>query len=97
VAVLSQGRWILGARWMPPVQTPASPGWVSEGSAFASAAGEVLTALTGRSFGVRVTRLTGAGLAGGIDTPADEAAGRTLGVRAGRLARAQVQRYFATS
>ncbi|HJX47218.1 MAG TPA: hypothetical protein VJ375_05175, partial [Gaiellaceae bacterium] len=97
VAVLSQGRWILGARWTPPVQTPASPGWVSEGSAFASAAGEVLTALTGRSFGVRVTRLTGAGLAGGIDTPADEAAGRTLGVRAGRLARAQVQRYFATS
>ena len=96
VAVLSQGRWILGARWLPPVQTPASPGWVSEGSAFAAAAGEALTALTGRSFGLRVARLTGAGLAGGIDTPADDAAGRALGVRAGRLARAQAQRYFGT-
>jgi len=92
VAVRSQGRWILGARWTPPVQTPASPGWVSEGSAFASAAGEVLTALRERA-----ARLAGAGLAGGIATPADEAAGRALGVRAGRLALARAQRYFATS
>ncbi|HEV7134344.1 MAG TPA: FG-GAP-like repeat-containing protein [Gaiellaceae bacterium] len=92
VAVLSQGRWILGASWTPPVQTPASPGWVSEGSAFASAARAAVPALAERA-----ARLAGAGLAGGIETPADDAAGRALGVRAGRMARAQAQRYFSTS
>ena len=30
VAVLLQGRWVLGAGWTPPAATPASPGWVSE-------------------------------------------------------------------
>ena len=41
-----QGRWVLGAGWTPPAATPASPGWVSERSAFSYAAAAVL----GRSF-----------------------------------------------
>ena len=64
----------------------SSPGWVSEGSAFAYAADKVLTALTGRSFAAQAERLSSAGLAEGIETPADEAAGRTLGTKIGKLA-----------
>ena len=79
VAVLSQGRWVLGARWTPPVPTPASPGWVSEGSAFSYAAARVLTALTGHSFEQQAEQLSQAGVAGGIETPPDVAAGRALG------------------
>ena len=86
VAVLSQGRWVLGARWTPPAATPASPGWVAEGSAFAAAAGDVLTALTGRSFEREAALLGRAGVAAGIETPADEEAGRRLGAVVGRRA-----------
>ena len=50
LVVRVRGRWVPGARWTPPSPTPASPGWVSERSAFAAAAAGVLTALTGRSF-----------------------------------------------
>jgi len=79
VSVLSQGRWVPGARWTPPAATPASPGWVSERSAFAAAAVRVLGALTGRSFDRQAERLGSAGVAAGIETPADETAGSKLG------------------
>ncbi len=86
VYVRSGGRWISGESWTSPAPTPASPGWVSEGSTFAYAANEVLTALTGRSFAAQAQRLATAGLAEGIETPADEAAGRTLGKAIGKRA-----------
>jgi hypothetical protein len=86
IVVRSQGRWVLGARWAPPVPTPASPGWVSERSTFAYAADHVLTALTGRSFDREAERFARSGVASGIETPADEAAGRALGTAVGRRA-----------
>jgi hypothetical protein len=86
VAVLSQGRWVLGARWTPAAATPASPGWVSESSAFAAAAGEVLTALTGRPVGRQAGLVGRSGAAAGIETPADEEAGHRLGLAVGRWA-----------
>ena len=89
VVVLERGRWVPGAAWTPPAATPASPGWVSEGSAFAYAADEVLTALTGRSFATQAERMSAAGPAEGIETPADEAAGRALGTKIGKLALAR--------
>jgi Na+-translocating ferredoxin:NAD+ oxidoreductase RnfD subunit len=92
VAVLSQGRWVLGAGWTPPAATPASPGWVSEQSAFAAAAGEVLTALTGQSFTREAALLGRGGVAAGIETPADETAGRAIGKTVGQRARAQALR-----
>jgi hypothetical protein len=84
--VRSRGRWLPGARWTPLASTPASPGWVSEQSAFAFAANAVLTALTGRSFEREAERASEAALANGIETPADAAAGRTLGIAVGRRA-----------
>jgi hypothetical protein len=84
--VRSRGRWIPGAQWTPLAATPASPGWVSEQSAFAFAANEVLTALTGRSFEHEAARVSAAALANGIETPADAAAGRTLGIAVARRA-----------
>jgi hypothetical protein len=84
--VRSRGRWIPGAQWTPLASTPASPGWVSEQSAFAFAANEVLTALSGRSFEREAVRASGAALANGIETPADELAGRKLGVAIGKQA-----------
>ena len=92
VQVLSHGRWVLGAQWSPPVATPASPGWMSEDSAFAYAAERVLTALTGRSFGAEAQRASAAALADGIDVPAGVAAGRALGEQAGKLALARLGR-----
>jgi len=79
VEVLSQGRWIDGASWSPPVPTPPSPGGVSEGSAFAYAAGRVLTALTGRPFANEAQQAAAAPLAAGIDVPSDVKAGRRIG------------------
>ncbi len=93
VAVLLQGRWVLGARWTPPAATPASPGWVSERSAFAYAAAGVLEAFTGRSFEQQAEQVSQRGIAGGIDTPADVTAGRALGTRVGNKARVQALRY----
>ncbi|MFL5908945.1 MAG: FG-GAP-like repeat-containing protein [Gaiellaceae bacterium] len=92
VYVRSQGRWIPGAAWTAPAATPASPGWVSESSAFAYAANEVLTALTARSFAEQTERMSSAALSAGIDTSADEAAGRTLGEQVGRLVLARMRR-----
>ena len=79
--VLSRGRWIDGAAWSPPVATPPSPGGVAEGSAFAYAAGRVLTALTGRSYANQIRQASAAPLAEGIDLPSDVTAGRKLGER----------------
>jgi Na+-translocating ferredoxin:NAD+ oxidoreductase RnfD subunit len=89
VAVLVQGRWVLGAGWTPPAPTPASPGWVSEGSAFSYAAARVLTALTGHSFTRQAEQLSQAGVAGGIETPPDVAAGRALGTNVAQRALAR--------
>ncbi len=88
VEVRLQGRWVLGAGWTPPAATPASPGWVSERSAFAYAAATVL----GRSFERQAEQLSREGIAGGIDTPADVAAGRALGKAVGERALAQAPR-----
>jgi Na+-translocating ferredoxin:NAD+ oxidoreductase RnfD subunit len=93
VEVLSRGRWIDGAAWSPPAATPASPGGVAEGSAFASAAGRVLTALAGRSFASQVRQASAAPLADGIDVPSDTIAGRALGERVGTLVLRRLRLY----
>jgi Na+-translocating ferredoxin:NAD+ oxidoreductase RnfD subunit len=83
--VLSHGRWIDGAAWSPPLATPASPGGVAEGSAFAAAAGGVLTGLTGHSFAREMQQASAAPVVAGIDVPSDVEAGRTLGERVAAL------------
>ncbi len=85
VEVLSRGAWIDGGAWSPPVATPASPGGVAEGSAFAYAAGRVLTALTGHSYASEIRKASTAQVADGIDVPSDVAAGRTVGERVAAL------------
>jgi hypothetical protein len=93
VVVRSGGRWVLGARWTPPAQTPASPGWVSESSAFAYAADAALSSLTGRSFDRQAQQAAEAGLAAGIQVPPDVAAGRKLGRAVGAQAVVAARRY----
>ena len=83
--VLRAGRWVPGAGWAPLAPTPPSPGGVSGDSAFAYAAGEVLTAFTGKSFAGQVARATAQGPAEGSELSADAAAGRTVGTMVGRL------------
>jgi hypothetical protein len=85
IEVLSQGRWVDGAAWSPPVATPPSPGGVAEGSAFAYAAGGVLTALTDRSYASQIREASLAPVADGIDVPSDVRAGRAIGARVARL------------
>jgi Na+-translocating ferredoxin:NAD+ oxidoreductase RnfD subunit len=85
VEVLSRGRWVDGAAWSPPVATPASPGGVAEGTAFAYAAGKVLTALTGRSYATQMREARVAPVADGIDVPSDVSAGRRIGERVAAL------------
>jgi hypothetical protein len=93
VEVLSRGRWIDGASWSPPTATPPSPGGVAEGSAFASAAGRVLTALTGRSYADQMRSAGTAPVADGIDVPSDVTAGRTLGERVAALVLRRLRTY----
>jgi len=93
VAVRSGGRWVLGAGWTPPADTPPSPGWVAESSTFATAANEVLSALTGHSFARQAAAAGSSSVENGIDLPADVAAGRALGSRVGKLALAEAKRY----
>ncbi len=93
VAVLSGGRWVLGAGWAPPAPTPASPGWVSESSTFATAAGDVLNALTGRSFARQAALAGQSSIENGIDVPADVTAGRALGSKVAKLALARARHY----
>jgi hypothetical protein len=93
VDVLSRGRWVDGAAWSPPVATPPSPGGVAEGTAFAYAAGKVLSALTGRSYANQMRAASTAPLAGGIDVPSDVTAGRKLGERVATLVLRRLRRY----
>ncbi len=93
VEVLSQGRWIDGAAWSPPIATPPSPGGVAEGSAFAYAAGRVLAALTGRSYADRIREASSAPVADGIDVPSDVRAGRTVGERVAALVLRRLRHY----
>jgi hypothetical protein len=92
--VQSQGRWVAGAKWTPSAATPASPGGVSEASAFAYAADAVLTKLTGQSFTGKTARFATAGLGEGIETPSDETAGRAVGTTAGTQALARARALF---
>jgi Na+-translocating ferredoxin:NAD+ oxidoreductase RnfD subunit len=85
VEVRSRGGWVDGAAWSPPVATPPSPGGVAEGSAFAYAAGRVLSALTGRSYAAQIRAASTAPVADGIDVPADVVAGRMVGERVAAL------------
>jgi Na+-translocating ferredoxin:NAD+ oxidoreductase RnfD subunit len=93
VQVLPNGRWIHLAAWSPPVATPASPGGVAEGSAFAYAAGRVLAALTGRSYASQIREASTAPLADGIDVPSDVTAGRTIGERVATLVLRKLRAY----
>ena len=93
VEVLSRGRWIDGAAWSPPVATPPSPGKVAEGTAFASAAGRVLTALTGRSFAIQVRAAYTAPFSDGIDVPSDVTAGSRVGERVATLVLRKLRAY----
>jgi len=93
VQVLSSGRWIHLAAWSPPVATPASPGGVAEGSAFAYAAGRVLATLTGHSYASQIREASTAPLADGIDVPSDVTAGRTIGERVATLVLRKLRAY----
>jgi hypothetical protein len=93
VEVLSGGRWIAGAAWSPPSATPASPGGVAEGSAFAHAAETVLAALTGRSHASQTSAADEAPLADGIDVPSDVTAGRRIGERVAALVLRKLRSY----
>ena len=93
VEVLSRGRWIDGAAWSPPAATPASPGGVAEGSAFAYAAGRVLGGLTGHPLEGRIRNASATPLADGIDVPSDVTAGRTIGERVAALVLRRLRGY----
>ena len=110
VAIRTANGWVLGTRWAPRggAVTPPSPGWVSDGSAFARAAAAVLTADFGspripagaglRPWTTYRTAADEAGLAGvdaGIQTGGDDVAGRRVGDSVGAKAWALAQRYFA--
>ncbi|HKU58347.1 MAG TPA: FG-GAP-like repeat-containing protein, partial [Gaiellaceae bacterium] len=84
------GKWVPGGSWTAPAATPPSPGGISEGAAFAAAAERVL----GPSVAKHATLAERAGLALGVETPADEAAGRTVGAKVGALAVAKAKRLF---
>ncbi len=83
--VLRAGRWVPGARWSPLAPTPPSPGFASGAGAFASAADEVLTAFTGRSFAHRAGLAAAQGVERGTELPGDVTAGRALGTKVGKL------------
>ena len=91
VVVRTRTGWVPGTRWTPARPTPPSPGWVSDGSAFASAADVVL----GRAVAHASAQAEASGLEAGIDIPADDRAGQKLGAVAGRDALALARRYVA--
>jgi hypothetical protein len=93
VQVLSHGAWVNGDSWSPLAATPASPGGVAEGSAFAYAAGAVLAELTRHSYASRINQASTAPLAAGIDVPSDVAAGRRLGDHVAELVLRRLRRY----
>src|SRR5581483_9078757 len=92
VTIRSGGRWVLGTRWTPPAATPASPGWVSEDSAFAYAASTVLSALGGRSFAAQAAAASRLGVASGTALPEDVVPGRRVGTAVGGRALAKALR-----
>jgi Na+-translocating ferredoxin:NAD+ oxidoreductase RnfD subunit len=93
VEVLSQGRWVVGAAWLPRIATPPSPGGLAEGSVFAYAAGRVLADLTGRSYARQIRDAAAAPVADGIDVPSDVTAGRKVGERVAALVLRKLRRY----
>jgi hypothetical protein len=93
VEALSRGRWVAADAWSPPAATPASPGRVAEGSAFAYAAGGVLAALTGHSYAAQIRAGSSAPVADGIDVPSDVTAGRLVGERVAALVVRKLRRY----
>ena len=93
VAVLSGGRWVLGAGWTPSASTPASPGWVAESSTFAAAADDALKRLTGRSFARQAALARQSSVENGINIPADVTAGSVLGRKVAKLALSEALRH----
>jgi hypothetical protein len=92
VAVRTGRGWVLGTQWTPRGATPPYPGWVSDESAFASAAALVLRAAAGTAY--RPSAASGlAGVRAGTETAADAAAGRKLGLAVGRAAWRRAERY----
>jgi len=87
------GKWVDAAAWSPQTATPASPGGVAEASAFAYAAGGVLTALTGHSYAGDVRPASIAPVTGGIDVPSDVTRGRKIGERVAALVLRRLRRY----
>ena len=92
VEVLSQGRWVPGARWSPPGSDAGVPGLGGGGERVRVRGRRGADALLGRSFDARARLASAAALTGGIDVPADVAAGRALGRKIGKLALARVGR-----
>jgi hypothetical protein len=98
VAVRTARGWTLGTRWLPRAGavTPASPGWVSDESAFGRAAVEVLAARTPSAPLRRMAAEEGlAAVFAGTGTMADDVAGGRIGSKVGKEAWALAQRYFA--
>ncbi len=83
--VLRAGRWVPGAGWSALARTPPSPGWPSGGAAFAYAANEVLTSISGRSFAGPAARAATQGVERGTELAGDATAGRSLGTKVGKL------------
>jgi hypothetical protein len=76
--------------------TPPSPGWVSDESAFAQAAAEILEArMPSGALHRAVKSAELAAVYAGTETAADDRAGRQIGARVGRQAAALARRYFA--
>jgi hypothetical protein len=86
IQVRAQGRWVAGDRWTPPAQTPGSPGYPSPDAAFASAAGTVLSALTGRSYAARAAQAASLAAREGVELPQDATAGTRIGRAVGARA-----------
>ena len=83
--VLRAGRWVPGAGWSALAPTPPSPGWPSGDAAFAYAANEVLTSISGRSFAGPAARAATQGVERGTELAGDATAGRILGTKVGKL------------
>jgi hypothetical protein len=96
IAIRTGRGWTLGTRWLPRAGTvtPPYPGWVSDESAFASAAATVLTAETKTTFRHAADEAGLAAVYAGTDTMADDRAGRRIGSNVGKRAWALAQRYF---
>ena len=67
----------VSTKWTPPSPTPPSPGYPSSTAAYAYAASVVLK---------RAVSGADAGIAQGIELPVDVAAGKKIGLAAGRAA-----------